>query len=231
MHPSTTTFVCRSGRSASLQVCLLAHLGFPRHSSSSAVIMQWRDDEMWDCHFGNQTRTSIGSLPASAWLIGLGHLGQAFLWTLGLLPYGSPEEVSLVLQDFDELVEANDSTSLLTTRRKLGVKKTRAMALWCESRGFRTSIIERRFGGDIRGLLETSHALPCVELTMLPPEPTLKMSVSSASLRRDSVLAPMSTLHFRLTPSRRTGLRGIVGERRDTNLMRMLRPTNRRTAH
>ena len=89
-------------------------------------------------------------LPASAWIIGLGHLGQAFLWTLGLLPYASPEDVSLVLQDFDELVEANDSTSLLTTRANLGMKKTRAMALWCEARGFRTSIVERRFADDFR---------------------------------------------------------------------------------
>ena len=30
------------------------------------------------------------------------------------------------------------------------MKKTRAMALWCESRGFRTKVIERRFGADIR---------------------------------------------------------------------------------
>ena len=89
-------------------------------------------------------------LPASAWIIGLGHLGQAFLWTLGLLPYASPEDVSLVLQDFDELVEANDSTSLLTTRANLGMKKTRAMALWCEARGFRTSIVERRFADNFR---------------------------------------------------------------------------------
>jgi len=89
-------------------------------------------------------------LPSSAWIIGLGHLGQAFLWTLGLLPYASPEDVNLVLQDFDALVEANDSTSLLTTRRNLGMKKTRAMALWCEARGFRTSIVERRFTADFR---------------------------------------------------------------------------------
>ena len=89
-------------------------------------------------------------LPSNAWLIGLGNLGQAFLWTLGLLPYASPEEVSLVLQDFDELVEANDSTSLLTTTALLRTKKTRAMAAWCELRGFRTSIVERRFANDFR---------------------------------------------------------------------------------
>ncbi|MDE0198410.1 MAG: hypothetical protein OXK78_09460 [Caldilineaceae bacterium] len=89
-------------------------------------------------------------LPSKAWLIGLGHLGQAFLWTLGLLPYASPDDVHLVLQDFDEVVEANDSTSLLTKRTSFGKRKARAMALWCEERGFRTSIVERRFSADFR---------------------------------------------------------------------------------
>lgn len=98
----------------------------------------------------NERGPRLERLPASAWIIGLGHLGQAFLWTLGFLPYASPDEVNLVLQDFDELVEANDSTSLLTTRAKIGMKKTRAMALWCESRGFHTSIVERRFAADFR---------------------------------------------------------------------------------
>ena len=110
----------------------------------------WQPDKDISWLAGSELGPELERLPASAWLIGLGHLGQAFLWTLGLLPYCSPEEVSLVLQDFDELVEANDSTSLLTTRAKLGVKKTRAMALWCESRGFRSSIVERRFTGDFR---------------------------------------------------------------------------------
>lgn len=84
-------------------------------------------------------------LPARLWLIGLGHLGQAVLWTLGLLPYVDPHSVEVVLQDFDELVEANDSTSLLTTVRQIGRQKTRAMADWCEQRGFRTVVTERRF--------------------------------------------------------------------------------------
>ena len=110
----------------------------------------WQPDKDVSWLDNNEAGPPLERLPASAWLIGLGHLGQAFLWTLGLLPYRSPEEVSLVLQDFDELVEANDSTSLLTTRAKLGEKKTRAMALWCESRGFRTSIVERRFADDFR---------------------------------------------------------------------------------
>lgn len=91
---------------------------------------------------------AIEWLPSRLWLIGLGHLGQAYLWTLGLLPYAASEEVQLVLQDYDALVEANDSTSLLTRPFLVGEKKTRAMARWCEQRGFRTALTERRFAAN-----------------------------------------------------------------------------------
>jgi hypothetical protein len=92
----------------------------------------------------------VDQLPARLWLIGLGHLGQAILWTLGFLPYEDPRLVQLVLQDYDELVEANDSTSLLTTVKQIGRKKTRAMAVWCEERGFQTILTERRFDANFR---------------------------------------------------------------------------------
>jgi hypothetical protein len=88
-------------------------------------------------------------LPSRLWLIGLGHLGQAYLWTLGLLPYQTPGDVELVLQDFDRLTPANDSTSLLTNPKNIGQQKTRAMAEWAEARGFRTRLVERAFPGGI----------------------------------------------------------------------------------
>jgi hypothetical protein len=89
-------------------------------------------------------------LPSRLWLIGLGHLGQAYLWTLGLLPYRDPAQVELVLQDFDSLTLANDSTSLLTRADLVGRLKTRAMAEWAEARGFRTRVVERAFPGGIK---------------------------------------------------------------------------------
>jgi len=88
-------------------------------------------------------------LPSRFWLIGLGHLGQAYLWTIGLLPYQTPSDVELVLQDFDSLTIANDSTSLLTTTQLVGRRKTRAMSEWAEARGFRTRLVERVFPGGI----------------------------------------------------------------------------------
>jgi hypothetical protein len=97
---------------------------------------------------GAEPGPAPGRLPARLWLIGLGHLGQAFLWTLGFLPYARPGDVHLVLHDFDTLTAANDSTSLLTTSSLAGERKTRAMARWCDERGFRTTIVERRFAPD-----------------------------------------------------------------------------------
>ena len=86
----------------------------------------------------------LSYLPSSLWLIGLGHLGQAYLWGLGILPYLAPSQVSLVLQDVDEVTRSTESTSVLTNG-SVGVRKTRLMAEWAEQRGFKTSILERRF--------------------------------------------------------------------------------------
>ena len=35
----------------------------------------------------------ISRLPSALWLIGIGNVGQAYLWTIGLLPYDKPDEV------------------------------------------------------------------------------------------------------------------------------------------
>jgi hypothetical protein len=85
------------------------------------------------------------SLPKSFWLIGLGHIGQAFLWSFGMLPFDDPASVEMVLQDVDELSTANLSTSVLTATTSTGKQKTREVAEWVEARGFRTHIVERYF--------------------------------------------------------------------------------------
>jgi hypothetical protein len=84
-------------------------------------------------------------LPTRLWLIGLGHLGQAYMWGLGLLPYPDAASLSLVLQDVDIITPSSESTSILTTPALIGQKKTRAMSAWAERRGFTTIIQERLF--------------------------------------------------------------------------------------
>lgn len=89
-------------------------------------------------------------LPSQLWLIGLGHLGQAYLWGLGLLPYADPSSLSLILHDVDVVTPSTLSTSILSDRMMLGKKKTRTMAAWAERRGFTTTICERLFDVSVR---------------------------------------------------------------------------------
>lgn len=110
----------------------------------------WRPDPTVSWLSDDAVGPALRLLPSSLWLIGLGHLGQAYLWTLGFLPYAASGELSLILQDFDKLVVANDSTSLLTNTALVGRMKTRAMAEWADARGFRTSITERKFDAGFR---------------------------------------------------------------------------------
>ena len=89
-------------------------------------------------------------LPTRLWLIGLGHLGQAFLFALGLLPYERPADLHLVLQDDDIITPSTESTSILSDATMIGGKKTRTMAAWAERRGFCTTITERLFDAHTR---------------------------------------------------------------------------------
>ena len=108
----------------------------------------WRPEMSWQD--GTARGPDIDRLPSALWLIGLGNLGQAYLWTLGLLPYAARNKVQLVLQDHDFLAPSNDSTSLLTCPDLIGMRKTRVMASWAERCGFKTATIERKFNSDFR---------------------------------------------------------------------------------
>ncbi len=108
---------------------------------------------------------NLSYLPQKLWLIGLGNLSQAYLWTLGFLPYKADnkmkDSVKFVLQDTDRLEEANDSTSLLTDLSMVGLKKTRAISDWCEQYGFQTSLIERKFANDLIANEDEPHLALC----------------------------------------------------------------------
>jgi hypothetical protein len=88
---------------------------------------------------------SLRFLPRALWLAGLGHLGQAYAWALGMMPYTDPHEVNVMLQDYDRVIEANESTGLLTIAADREKRKTRVAAARLEELGFDTFITERRF--------------------------------------------------------------------------------------
>jgi hypothetical protein len=110
----------------------------------------WQPDIGGDWLQPQSDGPALRYLPSKLWLIGLGHLGQAYLWGLGLLPYKRIKSLELVLQDVDIITPSSESTSVLSDCSNLGARKTRAMAAWAESRGFSASIVERLFAADFR---------------------------------------------------------------------------------
>ncbi|PWS37137.1 hypothetical protein DFH01_09725 [Falsiroseomonas bella] len=104
----------------------------------------WNPGACWMASDPGDTR--LAWLPSRLWLIGLGNLGQAFLWCLGALPYSRAGDLAVTLQDDDVVQPSNDSTSVLTSASSFGKAKARMAAAWAEGVGFRTRVVERRFG-------------------------------------------------------------------------------------
>jgi hypothetical protein len=104
----------------------------------------WRRDLHWlDT---SSVGPAIQMLPKKIWLLGLGHLGQAYAWVTSFLPFADPAAFTLFLQDDDRVILANQSAGLLCDKDSVGKLKTRLCAQWLENRKFSTRIVERRFG-------------------------------------------------------------------------------------
>lgn len=111
----------------------------------SSGISLWRPDLHWlDKEAGGP---SIKRVPKRYWVLGLGHLGQAYLWCLALLGINDPSQVEILLQDFDKITEANQSSGLLC-EDNIKKYKTRVCSEWLENRHFITKITERMFDGN-----------------------------------------------------------------------------------
>lgn len=96
-----------------------------------------------------QPPEGIGTAVCSdLWLVGLGHLGQAYCWTLSMMERSG--FARLVLQDVDVITQSTLTTSVLSGPSDTGNKKTRVVASWMEARGFDTRLVERRFDASTR---------------------------------------------------------------------------------
>lgn len=125
----------------------------------SIGVSLWRPDLNW---LDAEARgPKITFLPAKYWILGLGHLGQAYLWNIGLLPYDNPQDISLLLQDDDVIVEANWSAGLLSEYTDKNISKTRLCSKWLESRGFKTIITERRFDSNTKRIEDEPFVALC----------------------------------------------------------------------
>lgn len=127
-----------------------AHLAGEPMAGHRAVGMSLWDVGASDWRSASADGPVPRELPADFWVIGLGHLGQAFLWMIGLLAYPEPAQVRLFLQDVDTAGVSTESTSVLTFARNTGELKTRICAEWAKGRGFSTRLVERRFDRHLR---------------------------------------------------------------------------------
>ena len=131
----------------------------PSACDSSTGISLWRPDLIWTAKEAQGPQLKY--LPKKAWLLGLGHLGQAYSWSLSLLPYSKPENFKPLLQDFDRITDGNYSAGLLTDKQNSTSRKTRHCAKWLEAFGFEVTITERRYDSNTIRVNEEPYLALC----------------------------------------------------------------------
>jgi len=127
-------------------------LGFLRISgekldstADSCGLSLWRPDLHWLDH--EAIGSEIKYFPKKIWLLGLGHLGQAYVWAISLFSFSEPNQLTVMLQDTDIVKPANIDTGLLSDSDSCEkkIKKTRLCSKWLEDRHIDTNICERYF--------------------------------------------------------------------------------------
>ena len=105
---------------------------------------------LWSMNPGvdQPAKGTVTPLDSGLWLVGLGHLGQAYCWTLGLM--ADLVQGPIVLQDVDTVTASTITTSVLSTPADIKRKKTRIVSGWMEDHGFDTRLVERRFDAAMR---------------------------------------------------------------------------------
>jgi hypothetical protein len=123
--------------------CVVANRNLPPRDATVSLWMPWEPVDR------SVNRPERFDVPDKLWLLGLGHLGQAFVWNLCFLG-GSGDRLA-VLQDDQKIGVENEATSLLVlpNGRQIGKRKTRVADAWLEGSGWRTQLIERRHLGDV----------------------------------------------------------------------------------
>lgn len=85
------------------------------------------------------------NMPRTIWNLGLGHLGQAYIWTLASFKFESSSKIKFLLQDSDIVDLENLGSQVLCQYKDIGKYKTRPCLQFIEEMGFEAQIIEKRF--------------------------------------------------------------------------------------
>lgn len=143
-------------------------------------ISLWRPDV--DVSDASAQGVPVEFLPGDLWALGLGHLGNAYLWALATLPYQNAADAELYLTDFDRVAPENVDTGMIFRAEARNHYKTRVCAAWLEERGFRTRIIEREFGSDFRCNTDGRRPEPGVALCGFDSNPA-RRQLATAGFR------------------------------------------------
>jgi ThiF family len=108
----------------------------------------WRPD--LDIGDPDALGVQVEFLPRNIWILGLGHLGNAYLWAMASLPYPEDGMGEVFLMDFDQVEPENTDTGVLFTPGDVGSYKTRVCNRWLAARGFRSRMVERYFDSNFR---------------------------------------------------------------------------------
>jgi hypothetical protein len=132
------------GAALAVGITFLKAAGFDHSIGSEAVgLSLWRPDLPWTDPISVGPAPTI--FPEKLWILGLGHLGQAYSWLIGLLPFKNPQNILIKLQDDDRAYKGNYDSGMLCEIINEGQYKTRICAAWLEARGITTKIVERKY--------------------------------------------------------------------------------------
>ena len=119
------------------------------HAVRSHYLNVWNDTAA--CGYADQRDDgeALIFLPRELWLLGMGHLGQAYAWLLGLLPYASSHGSRIVVQD-DQLIQPENAGTSALYWSDDEVRKTDLAKDWLERCGFEVCRVERRLGSSFK---------------------------------------------------------------------------------
>ncbi|RYU94651.1 ThiF family adenylyltransferase [Emticicia agri] len=103
----------------------------------------WNNSLELDWHSSNGEGPEKIYLPSKIWSVGLGHLGQAYLWIISLLK--SKQDYEILLQDYDKLGIENLGAQILSFESQINKSKARICAEFLEKVGVDSIIMEKKF--------------------------------------------------------------------------------------
>jgi tRNA A37 threonylcarbamoyladenosine dehydratase len=145
--PDDNTFPLGSilASSIALYYAFCKAYNFSKRTDENIGLSLWNLSQESNWYDDKSDGPAVLNMPRTVWNLGLGHLGQAYIWTLASFNIESKNKIQFLLQDSDIVEEENLGSQILCTKNDISKYKTRPCMQFIEEMGFRTQIIEKRF--------------------------------------------------------------------------------------